>query len=108
MKIPTDAVIYLLNNSRLFYSEEVLQCRQRLWPQRPFKDDGDKKDLEDKEKERKRIARERQQKLIETFAHQRDEFQKKNIDASGIFSFLECDLRSRRILKLFFKCFNIV
>ncbi|XP_065200275.1 E3 ubiquitin-protein ligase Ubr3-like isoform X2 [Planococcus citri] len=63
--------------------EEVLQCRQRLWPQRPFKDDGDKKDLEDKEKERKRIARERQKKLIETFAHQRDEFQKKNIDATG-------------------------
>lgn len=64
--------------------DEIIQCRERLWPQRPFKTDKDKKDLESDEKsERKRMALGRQQKLIESFANMREEFIKKHIDATG-------------------------
>ncbi|XP_065208799.1 E3 ubiquitin-protein ligase Ubr3-like [Planococcus citri] len=63
-----------------FCREEVMQCCHRLYPQRSPRD-SDKKDLEEKEEsERKRIARERRQKIIEKYAHQREEFLKKNIN----------------------------
>lgn len=64
----------------------MLQCRQRLWPQKPYKADTEKKDLEGKKKsEQKRLVRERQQKLMESFANMRKEFIEKNLDVAGNF-----------------------
>lgn len=62
----------------------MLQCRQKLWPQQPVKGDSDKDDIGEKEKsEWKRMVTERKQKLMESFANQREQFMKKNIDATG-------------------------
>lgn len=59
-------------------------CRERLWPKQQYKMDNEQKDSEgNKLSDKKRKAMERQRKMMESFAFQREEFAKKNLNVTG-------------------------
>lgn len=63
---------------------EVVSCRERLWPKQQYKNENEHKDAKgNKMSDKKRKAMERQRKMMESFAFQREEFAKKNLDVSS-------------------------
>lgn len=66
------------------FRNEVIACRERLWPKQQFKADQDLKDAESiKLSDKKRRAKERQRKMLESFVFQQEEFAKNNLDVGG-------------------------
>lgn len=63
---------------------EILATRERLWPKQQYKMDSELKDIDAcRLSDKKRKAMERQRKMMESFAFQREEFAKKNLDVTG-------------------------